>query len=72
MYGRKDEVMVKINGTEENVQGMPLMDYLEREGYKRNQIAVECNEEIVPKAEYEKKILRDGDVLEIVSFVGGG
>lgn len=64
--------MIKINGEPKEVQGMILSAYLAQEGYQPGRIAVECNEEIVPKAEYDKKILQDGDVLEIVSFVGGG
>lgn len=64
--------MIKINGESQAVQGMSLSAYLAQEGYQPERIAVECNEEIVPKAEYDKKILQDGDVLEIVSFVGGG
>lgn len=64
--------MVRINGKEQAVQGMSLAEYLDREGYIKNKIAVECNEEILPKSEYSCKILEDGDVLEIVSFVGGG
>lgn len=64
--------MVQINGEQKDVQGMNLITYLEQEGYQKNRIAVECNGEILPKAEYEQKILQDGDVLEIVSFVGGG
>jgi thiazole synthase len=35
-------------------------------------IAVERNGEIVPRATLEQVILADGDVLEIVHFVGGG
>ena len=35
-------------------------------------IAVELNEEIVSKAYYDSTTLKDGDVLEVVSFVGGG
>ncbi len=64
--------MVKINGKEEMVQGQTLLAYLEENGYSRDRIAVECNERIIPKSEYEHKILEDGDVLEIVCFVGGG
>lgn len=64
--------MIKVNGEEVQAQGMTLLSYLEQNGYAPERIAVECNEQIVPKAEYEKKILQDGDVLEVVSFVGGG
>lgn len=64
--------MIKINGEIAEAQGMMLVDYLAREGYQPARLAVECNGEIVPRAEYDAKILQDGDVLEIVSFVGGG
>ena len=64
--------MVHINGKDVAAEGMTLEQYLLENGYKKEQIAVECNEEIIPKAEYSERILRDGDVVEIVSFVGGG
>ncbi len=65
--------MIQVNGELiEAVNGMTLASYLEQNGYKKERIAVECNGEIVPKAEYESRILQDGDVLEVVSFVGGG
>ena len=32
----------------------------------------ELNADIVPKANYEKQLLADGDKIEIVHFVGGG
>ncbi len=64
--------MVVINGTPVEADGLKLTDYLEEAGYSGKRIAVELNEEILPKAEHENCILKDGDVLEIVSFVGGG
>ena len=35
-------------------------------------IAVEVNEQIVPRDQHAKRELADGDRLEIVSLVGGG
>jgi len=35
-------------------------------------VAVERNREIVPRAQHATTILADGDVLELVHFVGGG
>lgn len=64
--------MIKVNGEEFDAAGKSLAQFLEENGYQRNQIAVECNEAIVPKRDYDKKILKNGDVLEVVSFVGGG
>jgi sulfur carrier protein len=64
--------MVTVNGTERNLAGVTLSDYLATTEYKPELIAVERNEEIVPKSRYAATILRDGDCIEIVSFVGGG
>jgi len=64
--------MIKINGDFFNYTEIPLVQFLEDNGYRTAKIAVERNEEIVPKAKYDECILRDGDVVEIVSFVGGG
>ena len=42
-----------------------------RKRYGRR-IAVEMNRDIVPRAEYASRPIRDGDRIEIVQFVGGG
>lgn len=64
--------MVKINGEELNVAGKTVAEYLAITNYDSKRIAVECNGDIVPKAQYGKTIIQEGDSLEIVSFVGGG
>lgn len=64
--------MVKINGTELDAAGKTVAQYLETTDYNRSRIAVERNGEIVPKSEYDSTLLKDGDVIEVVSFVGGG
>lgn len=64
--------MVKINGEQLDAAGGTLAAYLERAGYDKSRLAVERNGEIVPRAQYESTVLRDGDEVEIVSFVGGG
>jgi sulfur carrier protein len=35
-------------------------------------IAVEVNMELIPREDHAQHILRDGDELEVVKFVGGG
>jgi thiamine biosynthesis protein ThiS len=35
-------------------------------------VAVEHNRAILPKARFAETVLRDGDAVEIVHFVGGG
>ena len=64
--------MVKVNGTELDIAGKTLSDYLATTNYDPKRIAVERNGDIVFKSKYGVTVLEDGDSLEIVSFVGGG
>lgn len=64
--------MVKINGEVLDIAGKTLSEYLETTRYDPKRIAVEKNGDIVPKSQYDKTVLTDGDVIEVVSFVGGG
>ena len=64
--------MIIINGEPLKVSELKLVDYLEQEGLNSGRIAIEVNEEILPKAKYGSCILHDGDVVEIVRFVSGG
>ncbi len=64
--------MVKINGKEYQYGNKQLTAVLEELNYDRTRIAVEINEEIVPKVYYDATVLKDGDTVEVVSFVGGG
>ena len=64
--------MVKINGKDVDASGITLSEYLERESYNPKTIAVELNEYIVSKDSYIDTVLKDGDIVEIVNFVGGG
>ena len=39
---------------------------------KSDRVAVELNRDLVPRAGWAETLLKDGDRLEIVHFVGGG
>lgn len=71
---RTDEgLTVKVNGTDIFLrEPLSLADFLLEQQYNPNYVAVEVNGEVVSRAAYEQMILSDGDVLEIVRFVGGG
>ena len=64
--------MVKINGEPIAAAGKSVAAYLAEAGYDSRAVAVEYNEVILPKADYEKTIIADGDVIEIVCSMGGG
>ena len=64
--------MVKINGEMLDKDGKSVSEVLSEMNINVKQVAVELNEEIVPKAKYAETVLKDGDVVEVVRFVGGG
>ena len=61
--------MVRINGQDCEKTGISVSDYLEQENYNVKHIVVEYNLEIIPKERYAQTILKDGDEVEIVSFM---
>ena len=64
--------MVKVNGTELDIAGKTVSEYLATTNYDPKRIAVERNGDIVFKSQYDAAVLENGDSLEIVNFVGGG
>ena len=66
-------MQIVLNGEPaETADGSTVEMLLQRLGIGRERVAVELNADIVPKADYEKRLLADGDKIEIVHFVGGG
>ncbi|MGE0224652.1 MAG: sulfur carrier protein ThiS [Acetobacteraceae bacterium] len=51
---------------------LSVLGLLTRLELDARKVAVERNEEIVPRSRYKETILCDGDALEIVHFIGGG
>ena len=64
--------MVKVNGKELDLAGKTVAEYILTTDHDAKRIAVERNGEIVFKSQYSETVLKDGDSIEVVSFVGGG
>jgi len=66
-------VSVTINGEARQLEAaLKLSELLAQLGIESTKIAVERNLEIVPRSQYARVTLADGDRLEIVQFIGGG
>lgn len=63
---------MKINGENITETFTSMEELLLARGYNVKYVAVECNGRILPKTKYSTYIPDAGDVIEIVSFVGGG
>lgn len=61
-----------INGKEEPANRRTVSQVLRERNVPLSNVAVEMNDAILPKSQYETTVLTDADRLEIVSFVGGG
>ena len=64
--------MIKVNGEEMEFRETTILDFLEKNGYKPDRVVVEKNLEIIPKSEWGKVLISDGDSVEILMFMGGG
>lgn len=67
------QLALTINGEGRVVPGpATVQELLERLGLDARGIVVELNRRIVRRPEIGHTALQDGDVLELVHFVGGG
>jgi len=64
---------IVINGIERNFSSSLTIETLLIElGHANKRVAVEVNEEIIPRSELRTKLVVDGDKIEIINAVGGG
>ena len=64
---------ITLNGKDKkNIPNSTLEALLIDLGYENKKIAVEVNNEIIPRSQLRNKLLVDGDKIEIINAVGGG
>lgn len=64
---------IQLNGKPVEVaDGTTLATLLDAQGVNAKRVAVELNRRILPRDEFGSTRLQAGDVLEVVTFVGGG
>lgn len=68
-----DELLLTVNGEPRRIApGSSIADLVASLGLDPKKVAVEHNAQIAPRSTLADVPLADGDVLEIVHFVGGG
>jgi len=66
-------VQVTVNGEARQIpDGSSIADLVESLGLAGRRLAIEHNREIRPVRDWAATTLGEGDVVEIVHFVGGG
>lgn len=65
---------LKLNGDDYDLPGedATVAVLVEQLGLSRQAVAVEVNKQLVPKRQHSEAALHDGDVVEVVTLVGGG
>lgn len=64
---------MKVNGEQIKLtEKTTLEKFLTEQGYNIQRIAVERNDEIVPRETFSEVMLDDNDIIEVVHFMGGG
>ena len=66
------QMRLVVNGEPQQVPlGATVLELLQTLGI-RGRVAVEHNGSVLRQAEHAERRLQEGDVLEVVTFVGGG
>ncbi|MGQ4877768.1 sulfur carrier protein ThiS [Billgrantia sp. LNSP4103-1] len=66
-------MQIQLNGEPRDLtEGLTVAQLVDSLGLAGRRIAVERNEEIVPRSEHDATRLVDGDRIEIVHAIGGG
>lgn len=64
---------ITLNGETKTVpDAVTVLGLLEFLKIQHQRVAVELNESIVKKDSYASTVAKDGDAIEVVSFMGGG
>ena len=64
---------MKVNGEQiQLTKATTLEEFLKEQGYNIQRIAIERNDEIVPRENFSDVMLSDSDRIEVVHFMGGG
>ena len=64
---------ITLNGEPRDIaEGMTVAALLDSLGLDRRKVAVERNEAIVSRSNYDATAIEDRDQFEIVHFIGGG
>lgn len=66
-------IAVQVNGAPREVPAeLTVRELVKLLGFEQELVAVEVNQELVPRAEHAGRSICSGDRIEIVEFVGGG
>jgi sulfur carrier protein len=63
---------VTINGKPEEVMGGTILEILKTKDVSPQMVAVELNSKILERDELAGAVVKDGDAIELLFYMGGG
>ena len=70
---REPVMTITLNGDKHDLAApLSVSELLQQLEIDARRVAVELNLTVVKKSAYESSVIKDGDEVEIVNFVGGG
>ena len=70
---KKNKIQIYINGKKKYINSYDnINNILEEYSLKNKLVAVEVNQEVIPKSNYKTKKINKNDKVEIVELIGGG
>jgi sulfur carrier protein len=66
-------MIITLNGEPRDVvPGSTVSALLQELGVNPKIVVVQCNDDIVERTAFDATVVQDGDLVELVRFVGGG
>ncbi len=70
---KKNKIQIYINGKKKNINSnCNLIDILKEYSVINKLVAVEINQEVIPKSRYKTITINKNDKIEILELIGGG
>ena len=70
---KKNKIQIYINGKKKNINSnCYLINIIEEYSLKNKLVAIEINQEVIPKSKYKTRKINKNDRIEILELIGGG
>ena len=70
---KKNKIQIYINGKKKNINSnCNLIDIIKEYSLINKLVAVEINQEVIPKSRYKTITINKNDKIEILELIGGG
>lgn len=67
------QMKIQLNGNEQEIEDKASLEAcIQRFCPQTNNLVAEINTDIIKKEEWNSRILKEGDQVELIGFVGGG